>query len=257
MRSRAKTHDSSAIESDRPIRDEVETKRFCSVRASEFAFSETLRQDWECLRSAWGDLEFDRYYGGDNANYRERRYSVFSFAPSTGTLAPGVQTPYLQSSEMNSYVGGIARRFGAVPRKTYENPFFFELVRFSFEQFPIPEEFANQPWDCQVHQIRITVGPGETTAITPEGIHSDGYPFASVHLVDRESVDGAVSSVYTQDERELARLTFEEPLDSLFFEDRALKHYVTPMHGTGRGPCYRSILAISFSLADSPFATTV
>jgi hypothetical protein len=242
---------------ERDVHAEMTTQGFSSIAAGEYLLVDRLRTSWESLRGAWESLEFDEYYGGRADNQRYRRYTDFAFEPASGALMPLEHTPYFQSERMNRYVGGMTRHFGDILPETYENEFFLELVCFSFCQFPVPEEFARRTWVSQIHQIRITVGPGETTDITPEGIHSDGYPFASVHLVDRVGVAGGVSSVYSYDEQELASLTFEQPLDSLFLEDRKLKHYVTPIHGSGKDPGYRSILAISFSLPDSPFTTDV
>lgn len=240
---------------DRDLRSEIEERKFCSVPAEEYQLSSDMQAAWEGLRKTYDDLEFDKYYGGNEGSFRQRCYTDFTLDPVSGKVDLLESKPYFQSERQNSYVGGIERRFGAVSPEAYENPFFQELVRFSFRQFPIPEEYTSQVWTCQIHQIRITVGPGEETVITPEGIHTDGYPFASVHLVDRVGVDGADSSVYEWDETQLASLTFLTPLDSLYLEDRSMKHYVTPMKATGEVPGYRSILAISFSLPDSPFET--
>lgn len=240
---------------ERDIQTEIEANRFSSVTADEYDLSTDMRAAWDELREAWNNLEFDKYYGGTGGSFRQRRYTDFTIDPASGAVELLESKAYYQSKRQNSYVGGISRDFGAVLPETFENPLFKELVRFSFAQFPIPAEYASRVWACQVHQIRITVGPGETTDITPEGIHTDGYPFASVHLVDREGVDGAESSVYEWDETKLASLTFSRPLDSLYLEDRSMKHYVSPMSAVGSVPGYRSILAISFSLPESPFMT--
>ncbi len=246
---------SEQIEVDRDIRTEVASAKYAAVAAGEYKVSAELRDAWEALRGAWDNLEFDKYYGGNEDSFRQRRYTDFTFDPIAGTVELPRNKEYFQSKEQNSYVGGIKRKFGGVLPETYENQFFQELVRFSFAQFPIPEQYANQAWTCQVHQIRITVGGGETTDITPEGVHTDGYPFASVYLVEREGVNGAQSSVYEWDETELASLTFSDPLDSLYLVDREMKHYVTPMSAAGDAPGRRGILAISFSLPGSPFTT--
>jgi hypothetical protein len=231
--------------------------KFCALGAAEFLLSGRQQDDWRRLRAAWDNLDPDEYYGGGDAGERHRRYSDFEYLPGPSTLTPLEHTAYLQSKRMNRYVGGVKRHFADVLPETYDNEFFRALVRFAFNAFPIPEQLRDSAWVCQVHQIRILVHEGQTTAVTPEGIHSDGYPFASVHLIDRVGVSGGVSSVYSGEEEELATLTFETPLDTLLLEDRALKHYVTPIQSSGGEPGHRSILAISLSLPNSPFTTDV
>ncbi len=249
--------DSLLLGCSRDVQADLLAYKFCAMGAADLSLSDRQKDDWQRLCAMWDDLEPDEYYGGGDAGKRHRRYSSFEYMPGPGTLTPLEHTAYFQSERMNRYVGGVKRYFGDVLPDTYENEFFRALVRFAFNAFPIAEERRESGWVCQVHQIRITVHEGHTTAVTPEGIHSDGYPFASVHLIDRVGVSGGVSSVYSYDEQELARLTFETPLDTLLLEDRALKHYVTPIQASGEAAGHRSILAISFSLPNSPFRTDV
>ncbi len=247
----------SPIACKRDVRSELASAKFCAMSADELMFDEDLQASWPSLLATWDDLTLDEHYGQDLAGTRYRRYTTFTFDPVSGALAPLDHEAYYQSERMNRYVGGAKRHFGDVRPDTYENPLFRALVRFAFDACPIPESLAQRTWLSQIHQIRITVDAGQTTAVTPEGIHSDGYPFASVHLIDRVDVDGGESSVYTYEEQELANLVFERPLDTLLLEDRALKHYVTPIHGSGPGTGRRSILATSFSLPDSEYTTDV
>lgn len=240
------------------IRGDLAEKLYATASAADFDLSPEMRESWEELRKSWDNLDFDKYYGDSSENYRKRRYSDFVYNPHTGSLQLMAHVPYFQSEGMNKYVGGMVRHFGDVLPEVYENEFFQQLVKYDFGLFNIDEEYLDRDWICQVHQIRIYVGAGQTTDVTPEGIHSDGYPFAAVHFVGRKNVSGGQSSVYTyEDEEEMATLTFLEPLDSLFIEDRKIKHYVTPITADPDQGGYREILAISFSLPDSPYTTDV
>lgn len=240
------------------IRSNLAENLYATASAADFDLSPAMRESWEALRKSWDNLEFDKYYGDSSENYRKRRYSDFVYNPKSGDLRLMSHVPYFQSKAMNEYVGGVVRHFGDVLPEVYENAFFKQLVQYDFGLFNIDEEYLDRDWICQVHQIRIVVGAGNTTDVTPEGIHSDGYPFAAVHFVGREHVSGGQSSVYTfEDEREMATLTFLEPLDSLFLEDRKIKHYVTPISADTDHDGYREILAVSFSLPDSPYTTLV
>lgn len=239
-------------------RKQVEADCYAVARSECFELTDAGRDAFHALQQSWDRLEADPYYGGSSPScYRVRRYSDFRYNPPTNELTPLEHMPYYQSEEMNRYVGGKVRHFGDVLPDTYENPFFRDLVAYDFSLFPVDERWLEASWTCQVHLIRIVVGHRETTPVTPEGVHSDGYPFAGVHLINRRNVVGGESTVYTAGERPLATLTFERPLDSLWLEDRKLKHYVTPISAVGPAAAHRDLLAVSFSLSDSPYETVV
>lgn len=242
-----------AIRTSRDLRSEVTGCGFALVRSAEFTLSEGARRGWEELSASWGRLGRDDFYGApDRSCERVRRYSDFRFHPRRGLLEPLPQVPYFQSERQNAYAGGIERPFGPVEAAVWTSPFLRTLVAHDFAAFPIEAVLWDSAWTVHIHQIRIVAGPGATTPVTPEGVHSDGYPFAAVHLVDRVDVGGGESSVYDAEGRLLATGSFVEPLDSLFFLDRDMKHYVTPITGSHHTrPGRRSILAVSFSLAGS------
>lgn len=237
------------------IRAGVERDLYAVARGDEFIIDDDLKPHVAALQAFWDRLDPDPYYGGGEGCYRVRRYSDFDFDPRTGSMTRRNHIRYYQSERQNAYVGGKERHFGDVEVETVDNPFFHELVRYDFDQYPLPEAYRLRTWICQIHMIRIVVAPGSTTPITPEGVHCDGYPFAGVHLINRVGVAGGESSVYTGEGERLASLTFERPLDSLWFEDRRMKHYVTPISAAGEVPGHRDLLAISFSLPGSPYET--
>lgn len=243
------------IRASRDVRAEVGRCGFALVRGAELNLSDEDRRGWEELSTSWDRLAPDRYFGAvDTSCHRVRRYRDFTFVPRKGLLEPLPPVPYFQSLRQNVYAGGIERRFSAVEASVWTSPFFCALVAHDFAAFPIEPSLLDAAWTVHVHQIRIVAGPQATTPVTPEGVHSDGYPFAAVHLVDRVDVTGGESTVYDGSGRPLATASFEEPLDSLFFLDRDMKHYVTPITGCHpTRPGRRSILAVSFSLPGSQY----
>ncbi|WP_423227919.1 2OG-Fe dioxygenase family protein [Psychrobacter pygoscelis] len=46
----------------------------------------------------------------------------------------------------------------------------------------------NTTWQCQTHKLRIEIEANQEVEITPEGIHSDGHPFAAVHFDKKNNI---------------------------------------------------------------------
>jgi hypothetical protein len=104
----------------------------------------------------------------------------------------------------------------------------------------------------RVHQIRIVALPGEPGLPAPEGVHQDGTDFLALHLVRRQNVAGAESTIYDPGRRPIATYTMRQPLDSFIIEDPRVLHGVTPVHtADGRTPGARDMLGIDF-IAGSP-----
>lgn len=118
----------------------------------------------------------------------------------------------------------------------------------------MPDELKSKIWQCQIHQIRIEVDSGKEAEITPEKIHCDGYPFSAIHFWGKKNILGTKSKLYTNDKSEIFSDTFENVLDTLFFFDREMLHYVTPVSTKDNSiNGYRQIIAISFSLPGSDY----
>ncbi len=232
----------------------IQSDRYAIILADEFTLDRELHDSLPSLASKWDNLGADPFFGGGENATRSRRYSDFEFTPATNELKPLDHVAYFQSKGMNPFVGGTERHFEDVEPSTIDNVLFQGLVQYDFETLPVEETYVNAGWICQIHQIRIVVHPGKTYHVVPEGIHSDGYPFAGVHLIGRQHISGGESTVFTWQEEPLASATFTQPLDTLIFEDRRMKHYVSPITADDvQG--HRDILAISFSLPGSPYET--
>jgi hypothetical protein len=149
------------------------------------------------------------------------------------------------------------RHFQDFSDEIIHSPVMRSLIDTDFEVYKnvLPPELHDEIWQCQIHQIRIEIKPGKQLEITPEGIHCDGYPFSGVHFWGRNNVEGAESRLYSAHEQEhLASTTYTDILDTTYFLDRDMRHYVTPARNThSHAMAYRQILAISFSRPGTAF----
>ena len=233
----------------RNIDDALRLNKTVNVLGNDFALNGGFGH-FVAFSKTWETMGVDKYYGQADKGTRYRRYSDFDFNPATGELQQLEHRAYEQSEAHNQYVGGMQRHFDDVSSDVFNSPVLRALIKLDFDVYKavLPEELHNVPWQCQVHQIRIEVKPGEQIEITPEGIHCDGYPFSGVHFWGRHNIEGATSKVYDKQSNVIDSGTYQEILDTTYFLDRELQHYVTPATNPSESEMgYRQIIAISFS----------
>jgi hypothetical protein len=239
------------------LAEQLRRDKFANVPGSAFRLEGNF-DDFLRLTRSWEHMGEDRYFGQAQSGARFRRYSDFEFHPPSGELRQLEHRPYTQSTGQNRYVGGIERHFTDFGAEVLESPVLRSLIAIDFAVYKtvLPLELHDRIWQCQIHQIRIEIKPGQQIEITPEGKHSDGYPFAGVHFWGRQNVDGAQSQLFDADERPLGSTTYQQVLDTTFLLDREIKHYVSPARATHPElPGHRQIIAISFSLPGSAHDT--
>ncbi|TWI56538.1 hypothetical protein IQ22_00988 [Pseudomonas duriflava] len=234
---------------NKAVGNSLRNYKYANVSGSDFSltghFDEFVR-----LTQSWETMEPDPYYGQAEAGARFRRYSDFEYHPVTQALTQLEHRPYVQSLANNRYVGGMERHFQDFSEEVIASPVIRSLIALDFEVYKsvLPVHMHHDQWQCQIHQIRIEIKPGKQVDITPEGIHCDGYPFSGVHFWGKRNVKGAESRLYAADGTPLAAVTYENILDTTFFLDREMKHYVTPASTLDpKRPAFRQIIAISFS----------
>lgn len=214
------------ITANRAIRNELREKKYALISAEEFSIAPELTADRQRLWEDWNNLELDNYLK-DGGRFRQRRFGLFYFLPSTGELLPLKSVSYIQSHEINTYAGGIAREFAPLLDATLTNQFLHNLIKFNFQQFPVDSSMTLLPWEIDVHQFRIVASEDEQGQPTPEGIHHDGDDFNCIHLIGRQNAKGGVNTVYDNDRNPLKSSTLLQPMDSIIVWDPHVMHGVT------------------------------
>jgi aspartate/methionine/tyrosine aminotransferase len=230
---------------------EIAEQGFAKIAASEWAIPPQLAEAWERLRGDWERLELDRHLRA-GANFRRRRYGRYFWSPRENVLRNLPNAKYFQPQEQNTYAGGVEREFAPLLPESVENPFLMALVRCTFDQLPVDDEKRQQIWEVRVHQIRITATPDEPGEPAPEGIHQDGTEFLTLHLVRRENVKGAETTIYDLTRQPLFRYTMTDVMDTFIFEDPRIMHGVTPAFSAdGCSLATRDLLGLDFILNPS------
>lgn len=207
---------------------------------------------WPTFEAHWEGLDEDPYLKGDYV-FRHRRYGLVGYTPRTGVSRMLENTTFYQSSEINGYAGGIQRTFAALEPDFVAHPLFQALMHSSFAAYGVEDEYLDAEWQADVNLFRLKVEEARVTEPTPEGIHRDGVPFGTVHVVHRHRVEGGISHVYTMDEELLDVKMLTGGLDTLYAFDNRVKHYATPLFAHGMSEGYRDTLVYGFFLPGTKY----
>ena len=233
------------------VRRDIAERGFAWIPAAAWSLSPEANFDWQRLANDWDHLEQDRFLN-PGATFRRRRYGRYSWSPKTGELVALAAEPYFQSEDANAYAGGIVRDFAPLLPDTVQNPFLTALVRCTFACLPVAPDWLERTWEVRVHQIRIVASMEEPGQPAPEGVHQDGTDFLTLHLIRRQNVLGAESTIYDLDCQPIQSFTMREPLDSFILEDPRIMHGVTPLHpADGNSLAIRDLLGIDFICSPS------
>ena len=206
---------------------------------------------WSALVSQWGDLGPDNYLNSPHM-YRLRRYGQLTYVPGERLVARLPEVAYFQSDDINRFAGGKHRQFFPLTDELIQNAIFRRLLAASFAAFELPSEYCLRQWTADVHQFRIvSQAPAVQGHPTPEGVHRDGFPFGSIHLLRRERMVGGETTMYTLRDQPIESLTLAAPMDSMFVVDTRVKHGVSSVSAEDARGGVRDILIFGFYLPGS------
>lgn len=186
---------------------------------------------------------------------RRRRYARLLIDPVQDTLEAFEHDLFFQAKKFDQLYGDIHRSFAPMEEAELDNAFFQRLVIESFRSLPISKAYRYEPFEISVHMIRIEATPtSEIGRPAPEGIHRDGYHFGSIHLMRRCNLEGAENYVYDLKKEPIDMVRLERPMDSIYFDDSAIFHGVSPFAPADRRQrATRDMLILLYQpLAESP-----
>lgn len=133
---------------------------------------------------------------------------------------------FFQAKKFDDLYGDIYRSFAPMTEGQLRNHFFQMLLIESYRSLPIA---SIEPFEISVHLIRIQATPhSQLGRPAPEGVHRDGYHFGSIHLMRRENLSGAANNIYDLERNLIDQTTLQAPMDSIYFNDAAIFHGVSP-----------------------------
>ncbi|MDC9616078.1 2OG-Fe dioxygenase family protein [Xenorhabdus khoisanae] len=183
-------------------------------------------------------LKADNYLK-DKHVFRYRAYNICAIY--NHKLNWNSDSYFLQSEKLNSYAGGVARKFDPLPTecKKYIELIIYQLINSSV----IPDN--NYKIGC--HQIRISSTDDFNGYPAPEGFHQDGFDYVAIHCVSLNNVNGAISLVRPLVDKNNLKEHILMPGQIMVLDDREVEHYITPITPKLPGSAYRDIFVITFS----------
>jgi hypothetical protein len=227
------------------IRAQLRQHKFANVRGADFRLDGNF-DDFIRLGRRWEGLGEDPHFGQASSGRRFRRSSDLEYHPATGELRPLGQRSGAQRTAHDKTAGAC----GNFDREVLQSTVLRSLVDIDFDVYRnvLPAELHGQAWQCRITQVRVEILPGRTLEVTPEGIHCGGTPFSGVHLWGKSNLAGAHSQLFKADGTRVAVTTHEQVLDTTFFLDREMQHYVTPATTDHHQlPAWRQAITISFA----------
>lgn len=233
----------------RNLGPEIEATGFAVVRGRDVAMTPMLRRALARLVEDSRELPVDPYH---RPGTRRRRYARVLYLPWSGEILPTPQRRYLQGSVYQPEFGGIDRQFPSFTAGVLSNPILPVLIDADYRSLPIAfrERTSTLAIDVGLHLIAYAPLAGIPAVSSPPGFHRDGEPYTVTHLLVRECIVGGDSGVAADPagQHTLTYTLLEEPLDSLWVDDKQVYHCVTPVElAPGATSGLRAVLLIDFS----------
>lgn len=175
--------------------------------------------DLSVVQASFDTLPQDPYA---EERLRSRRYSCFLFPPEK-TLKRLNKKNFMQSSDINKYLGDVERSYEEVSDELTQDPVFLKM----FEEFQSRTGSAPDS-PIEVHQIRWHC-QCEIKAPAPEGRHQDGFDYIAVFLINQHNVDGGELLLYHDAQGAPFFKKRLEPGEFVILNDKKLYHNAAPL----------------------------
>lgn len=96
-----------------------------------------------------------------------------------------------------------------------------------------------------VHMIRVVADDAHNGVPAPEGVHQDGFDLVLTSIVDLRNVSGGYDSLLDREDNLLQSMILQ-PAEYLLFDDRAYRHYASPITPALPGEAARDALVVTF-----------
>ncbi len=191
------------------------------------------------MKKSFNFLKNDTYLKPRDWIFRRRSYGRGKIFKSK--IIWSKQTNFFQKKKNNKYVGGIKRKFAPmriiIKREV-------EKIIFSFKEKNL---ISDDIKFFGAHAIRIVCNKDNLGYPVPEGYHHDGFDFVSVIAVNRSNILGGKSYLKSAFTKKIVLAKSLKNNQALFFNDKKLLHYATPIKLTKGKLGFRDMIVLTFS----------
>lgn len=189
------------------------------------------------VESEFNKLLEDKYLKSSKWKFRKRSFGKGIIFQNKLRWKKG--STFYQSKKINSYAGGIKRKFPEMSLKLKK------FVKNIIEKNIIQNKLLNKKMYFGAHAIRIICNKKNKGFPVPEGFHTDGVDKVAIVPIAKKNSRGGIS--YLKDSKN-DKIIFKGRVEKkiLFFNDRKLLHYASPISLSSGKIGYRDILVITF-----------
>lgn len=175
--------------------------------------------DLSSIQPSFNELPEDTYA---EKRLRSRRYSCYRHN-ADGSVKRLTQKDFMQSSDINKFVGDVERKYQPIDPALETNPVFLKIF----------EEFRNRTGlsegsVIEVHQIRWHCAK-RVKIPAPEGVHQDGFDYIGMFMVNSHNIDGGELMIYPSPDEAPLLVKQLEPGEFMILNDKRLFHYAAPL----------------------------
>lgn len=168
----------------------------------------------------FGNLSSDSYL---KEKYRFRRLSRFQIVDDRIVKLP--HNYLFQSKEYNPILGDVIREYPEIKDELIQLEDFQKII-WEFYDFC---KLCSSYNEIAVHQIRTTTSAEQIGKPAPEGIHRDGVDLVGIFCVNRDQIEGGITSLYRSKNDSPVLSKILNPGEFLIFNDNQFFHYTSPI----------------------------
>ncbi|WP_034487499.1 2OG-Fe dioxygenase family protein [Actinomadura oligospora] len=191
------------------------------------------------IRTEFARLPLDRFAGGEQRYRRFSQYRItWDEAADAWALELLEHRPFLQSPEVNSYVGGVQRDF---------EPLRIDPTAQIDAGAKALGLDAGDAWQINVHQCRVVANAEVRGVSVPEGPHRDGHEFGMLAVFARENIDGGENQLIPTGGGEPFFTVTLQPNQALVYDDAAMWHHATDIVPRDDSGGHRDLWIVAFN----------
>lgn len=171
------------------------------------------------LQATFDNLPEDTYA---EKRLRSRRYSCFRM-DAQGNISRTTHKEFMQTSEINDYLGDVHRKYEEIEDHVIANPAFVNM----FKEFRDRTGLSPDSM-IEVHQLRWHC-MNNVKMPAPEGNHQDGFDFIGMYAVNMYNVDGGDIMIFKNKTGAPCFKKRLEPGEFVVLNDRDMFHNAAPL----------------------------